>query len=388
MKTRINSNYNKKVLVRGNSLSDVNILTENEMMLYTKQKDNEPVTKVVPSKIITKINGETKSYKVGGTKIIKNVVTSFRGKDVCPIYIHSANKLKGIRKSERKEYWGTTSVYYDGDYLMNIDNLLKKKIKRFYLLLYMPDLGIMKYIYMSLFLCLREDNKDLLSSVILQYERSDPSKLNIRYLGHNYALWEIDITDKKNITVKDAINRNIIPKYSLYLDGTYYFYSPQKHKYLTLDTRFTGDRSFNSFYLFEGLVDLDRIYREGVQSPRLYIPIEKIRKTNHCNRTLKCGITVPSSEDWRKEAVPLIEAKLNYRNHTIKGFNSTIKPIVEVEFHERVPSLDNKKISELLYYEGIEFRLYNNTLPDSDSKNYSLGMKRTITVMEATISGS
>lgn len=48
MKTRINSNYNKKVLVRGNSLSDVNTLTENEMMLYTEQKDNEPVTKVVP----------------------------------------------------------------------------------------------------------------------------------------------------------------------------------------------------------------------------------------------------------------------------------------------------------------------------------------------------
>lgn len=63
MKTRINSNYNKKVLVKGDSLSDVNTLTENEIMLYTEQKDNEPVTKVVPSKIITKINGETKSYK-------------------------------------------------------------------------------------------------------------------------------------------------------------------------------------------------------------------------------------------------------------------------------------------------------------------------------------
>ena len=386
MKTRINSNYNKKVLVRGNSLSDVNTLTENEMMLYTKQKDNEPVTKVVPSKIITKINGETKSYKVGGTKIIKNVVTSFRGKDVCPIYIHSANKLKSIRKSEHKESNNTTSVYYDGSYLMNIDNLLKKKTKRFYLLFYIPDLGVNSFIHMNLFFYLREDDKDLLSSVSLNYNQGE--YYNISYLGHDYALWEIDITDKKNIIVNKVIKRNLAISYCLPLDGTYYFYSPQKHKYLTLDTRFTGDKSFNSFYLFEGLVDLDRIYREGVQSPRLYIPIEKIRKTNHCNRTLKCSITVPSSEDWSKEAAPLIEAKLNYRNYTIRGFNSTIKPIVEVKFHERVPSLDNKKISELLYYEGIEFRLYNNTLPDSDSKNYSLGMKITITVMGATISGS
>ncbi len=136
MKTRINSNYNKKVLVKGDSLSDVNTLTENEIMLYTEQKDNEPVTKVVPSKIITKINGETKSYKVGETKIIKNDTTSFYGKDIYPIYIYSASKLLYVERYKSDN----ALTRYEIACKVHIDNLLRKKIKRFYLLFYMPEL--------------------------------------------------------------------------------------------------------------------------------------------------------------------------------------------------------------------------------------------------------
>ena len=150
MKTRINSNYNKKVLVRGNSLSDVNTLLENEMMLYTEQKDNEPVTKVVPSKIITKINGETKSYKVGETKIIKNDTTSFYGKDIYPIYIYSASKLVTNRYESENAL-----TRYEGTVYMDIDSLLRKKIKRFYLLFYMPELWSDYIMNISLF-CERE----------------------------------------------------------------------------------------------------------------------------------------------------------------------------------------------------------------------------------------
>ena len=385
MKTRINSNYNKKVLVKGNSLSDVNTLTENEMMLYTKQKDNEPVTKVVPSKIITKINGETKSYKVGGTKIIKNVVTSFRGKNVYPIYIHRGNNLLVCRKVEYDENNDPKLKYYNGTYTIGIGKLLKKKIKKFYLLFYIPDIGARAYIDISLSLHVTENSEDLLPSTILHYQQGDDN--NISYLGHNYALWEIDITDKKNIIIKAASKRYIAASDYFTLDGTYYFYSPQKHKYLTLDTRFTGDKNSNSFYLFEGLVDLDRMYREIGISPRLYIPIEKIRKNNYCIRSIECDITVPSSEDWEEEAATLIEAKLNYRNCSIRGFDGIIKPIVKIRFSESVPIDENtKNIWHLCYYEGIEFRLFKNTLPNSDSKNYYLGMIKFIKVTSASTS--
>lgn len=337
MKTRINSNYNKKVLVKGDSLSDVNTLTENEIMLYTEQKDNEPVTKVVPSKIITKINGETKSYKVGGTKIIKkcstSLITSFRDKDVYPIYIHSANKLAHITKRYDDD---NKLLSYDGSYRIDINNLLKKKIKRFYLLFYIPDIGSLN---LSLYID-GDSEYPLLSTILLHNPQSYIS--NMRYLGHYYALWEIDITDKKNITVKKASKGDIVASDYFTLDGTYYFYSPQKHKYLTLDTRFTGDKRFNSFYLFEGLVDLDKIYKEKPVSPKLYIPIGRIRKTN-CNpfRMLECDITVPSSdpdpdsEIWREETASLIEAKLNYRKNSIRGLNSTMKPIVGIFFFKR-----------------------------------------------------
>lgn len=369
MKTRINSNFNKKLLVRGNSLSDVNTLTDNEMMLYTEQKYNEPVTKVVPSKIITKINGETKSYKVGGTKIMKNVVTSsvtrFRSKDVYPIYIHSVNK--SLRRSE-----DDNGANYHGTHEMCISNLLKKKIKRFYLLFYIPIIGVTR---LSLSLYLKENNGGLLLSTILHYQ--SPDNYNLKYLDHYYLLWEIDITDKKNIIVKRASKRDIAASDYFTLDGTYYFYSPQKHKYLTLDTRFTGDKLLNSFYLFEGLVDLDRIYREGNSSPRLYIPIERIRKTNCCLRSLDCNITVPSESPIR-EAISLIKDKLNYRNGSIRGFYSRIKLIVSVNLGRTMP-IANTIIHRLYYYEGIEFRL----LPDSnsDSNNYYLNMRKTITVI-------
>lgn len=388
MKTRINSNYNKKVLVSGNSISDVNTLTENEMMLYTKQKDNEPVTKVVPQKIITKINGETKSYKVGGTKIIKNVgtslVTSFRDKDVYPIYIHSINKLIDITKSG---YDGNSPrpLYYDGSYVIYINNLLKKKIKRVYLLFYIPDLsdGPGGFI---LSLDIREDNEDVILSKILQYQQSDD--YNINYLGHRYALFEIDITDKKNIIVKKASNRDIAANDYFTLDGTYYFYSPQKHQYLTLDTRFTGDKEFNSFYLFEGLVDLDRIYGKELNSPILYIPIGRIRKANHCLIKLDCDIKVPPSENWREEATYLIRDKLNYRNPSIKGFDGAMESIVEVKFGAMIPELDDSEIYRLEYFESIKFWLLysDNTLPDSDSDGgYSLCMEKTITVVKVSI---
>ncbi len=118
-------------------------------------------------------------------------------------------------------------------------------------------------------------------------------------------------------------------------------------------------------------------------SPRLYIPIEKIRKNNYCIRFIDCNITVPSSEDWQTEAATLIEAKLNYRNSSIRGFNKTIKPMVYVNFCKEMKNLDNKNIYALRYYESIEFALYNDTLPDSDSKNYYLGMEKCITVVEA-----
>lgn len=373
MKTRINSNYNKKVLVRGNSLSDVNTLTENEMMLYTKQKDNEPVTKVVPSKIITKINGETKSYKVGGTKIIKNVVTSFRGKDVYPIYIYKANRLLSITKSNDNGD-SLPSIYYEGYYQIRIDNLLKKKIKKFYLLLYIPN-PTTSYSHLYITCSFDIGDYENSSSTILHYQQGNNN--NISYLGHDYALWEINITDKKNIIIKAASKKYITTSDYFTLDGTYYFYSSQKHKYLTLDTRFTGDKIFNSFYLFEGLVDLDRVYRGEWKTPRLYIPIEKIRKNNHCIRSIRCDIAVPPSEDWTKEAATLIKAKLNYRNSSIKGFNGTIKLMVYVNFSSAVPSLDNENIDTLVYYDGIEFRLSF----DSDSKNFYLEMERTITVI-------
>nr|DAG87841.1 MAG TPA: hypothetical protein [Crassvirales sp.] len=376
MKTRINSNYNKKVLVSGNSLSDVNTLTENEMMLYTKQKDNESITKVVPQKIITKINGETKSYKVGGTKIIKNVgtslVTSFRNKDVYPIYIHSINKLAGITKSvELNDF---LSIYYDGSYEINIKNLLKKKINRFYLLFYIPDLDSVR---LSLSLYIKENDKDIILSTILHYQQSDD--YNIKYLGHRYALFEIDITDKKNIIVKKASNRDIAANDCFTLDGTYYFYSPQKHQYLTLDTRFIKT---NSFHLFEGLVDLDSIYGRGLKSPKLYIPIRRLRKANHCLRYLKCNITIPhfeDSEDWKIEAASLIEDKINYRNPSIRGFDGSIESLVSISFREKMLSLDNSKVYELYYYESIKFRLY----PDSDSKNYHLSMEKNIKMISA-----
>lgn len=379
MKTRINSNYNKKVLVSGNSLSDVNTLTENEMMLYTKQKDNESVTKVVPSKIITKINGETKSYKVGGTKIIKNVgtslVTSFRDKDVYPIYIHSVNKLASITK-RYNEY--SIPIYYDSSLDMPIANLLKKKIKRFYLLFYIPYTAFEGF---SLNLTLLEKHRsdiNPLLSTILHYQRNPD--YNIVYLGNYYTLWEIDITDKKNIIVKEASKRDIAASDYFTLDGTYYFYSPQKHQYLTLDTRFTGDKESNSFYLFEGLVDLDRIYEKGEASPRLYIPIERIRKTNHCIRSLNCDITVPPSEDWREEATSLIDTKLNYRNGSIRGLDSTVALATKLDFSGTVPSLYNSTIYRLKYYEGIEFRLY----PGGYSKNYHLNMLKTIEVIRVS----
>ena len=385
MKTRINSNYNKKVLVRGNSLSDVNTLTENEMMLYTKWKDNEPVTKVVPSKIITKINGETKSYKVGETKIIKNVVTSFRGKDVYPIYIHRGNNLLGYRKREYDENNNTFIKYYKGTYTIGIGKLLKKKIKKFYLLFYIPEWGVGTYIDISLSLHVTENDEDLLPSTILHYQQGDDN--NISYLGHDYALWEIDITDKKNIIIKATSKRYIAASDYFTLDGTYYFYSPQKHKYLTLDTRFTGDKSSNSFYLFEGLVDLDRIYKGEWKSPRLYIPIEKIRKNNHRIRSINCDITVPSSKNWEREVASLIEVKLSYRDPSIRGIDSTFKPIVKIRFMESVPINEyTKHIDYLHYYEGIEFRLFKNTLPNSDSKNYHLGMIKFIKVIGAATS--
>ena len=380
MKTKINSNYNKKVLVRGNSLSDVNTLTENEMMLYTEQKDNEPVTKVVPSKIITKINGETKSYKVGGTKIIKNVtsnlVTSFRSKDVYPIYIYSVNKLAGIIKT-KDENADVTTICYDGSCTINIVSLLKKKIKRFYLLFYIPE--FLKKLSLSLFVVdSNEEGEDILLSTILHLSK-DGDYYNMIYLGHSYVLLEIDITDKKNIIVKKASSRDIGASDYFTLDGTYYLYSPQKHQYLSLDTRFTGDKQFNSFYLFEGLVDLDRIYINRCPSPRLYIPIEKIRKTNHCLRELQCDVIVPPSKDWEKEAAHLIEAKLNYRNFSIRGFNETMEPIVDVYFKKMVPDLSNSKIFYLHYYEGIEFRLY------PDSEDYYLNMHKTISVTDASL---
>lgn len=372
MKTRINSNYNKKVLVSGNSISDVNTLTENEMMLYTKQKDNEPVTKVVPQKIITKINGETKSYKVGGTKIIKNVgtslVTSFRDKDVYPIYIYNVNKL--LRSYAEDD---PPSVYYGGSLNMKINNLLKKKIKRFYLLFYISP----GYDELRPSLSLLENNEVLLST-ILHYQITDD--YNIEYLGHRYALWEIDITDKKNIIVKKASNRDIAASDCFTLDGTYYFYSPQKHLYLTLDTKFTGDKNYNSFYLFEGLVDLDRIYGERLESPKLYIPIGRIRKTNHCFRFLNCHIKVPSSENsgWQREAVSLIEDKLNYRKGSISGFFEAIKLVSVIQIDKIISTLDNSIIYSLTYYEGIKFILYL----DSDSENYYLKMERTINITD------
>lgn len=365
MKTRINSNYNKKVLVRGNSLSDVNTLTENEMMLYTEQKDNEPVTKVVPSKIITKINGETKSYKVGETKIIKNDTTSFKGKDIYPIYIYSANKLPFTERYESDN----ALTRYESSCIVNIDNLLRKKIKRFYLLFYMPELWSDYIMNISLFV--RESDEDLLPSTILHYQ--DYDDYNISYLGHKYTLWEIDITDKKNIIIKKASRIYIAASNYFTLDGTYYFYSPQKHQYLTLDTRFTGDKSLNSFYLFKGLINLDFFYRTYGYSPTLYIPIERIRKNNYRSRTLSCDITVSSS----KEVASLIEAKLNYRNYSIRGFNSDIKTIVEVRLPDTVP---NDNIYRFMYYESIEFKL-NITLLDSDNKNYSLEMYKTISVI-------
>ena len=376
MKTRINSNYNKKVLVSGNSISDVNTLTENEMMLYTKQKDNEPVTKVVPQKIITKINGETKSYKVGGTKIIKNVgtslVTSFRDKDVYPIYIHSINKLPNLT-IRNYEYNGITLKHYDADYKICINSLLKKKIKRFYLLFFIPDIPDFGRFSLS---CYVEVNNNTLLSTILHYQYSHVD--HIRYLDHSYLLWEIDITSINNIIVKRASNRDIAANDCFTLDGTYYFYSPQKHQYLTLDTRFTENKFYNSFYLFEGLVDLDSIYGEGWVSPKLYIPIGKIRKNNHCIRILRCDITVPPSEDWEGEAAPLIEDKLNYRNNSIKGFLVLGKPTVIVDFRESMPSLDISHIDKLRYYEGIEFRLY----PNSNNENYHLVMEKTIKVID------
>lgn len=210
-----------------------------------------------------------------------------------------------------------------------------------------------------------------------------PLMYNISYLGHDYALWEIDITDKKNIIIKKASKKYIAASDYFTLDGTYYFYSPQKYKYLTLDTRFTGDKSSNSFYLFEGLVDLDRTYREESVSPTLYIPIEKIRKNNYCIRSIYCNITVPSSEDWMTEAATLIKAKFNYRNSSIRGFNKTIELIVYVNFRDGVESLDNKNIYALRYYESIKFYLSRNTLPDSDSENYHLAMEKYITVIGA-----
>lgn len=125
------------------------------------------------------------------------------------------------------------------------------------------------------------------------------------------------------------------------------------------------------------------MYREIEISPRLYIPIEKIRKNNYCIRSIECDITVPSSEDWEEEAATLIEAKLNYRNYSIRGFNEIIKPIVYVGFCSGMHSLNNKNIYKLKYYECVEFRLRENTLPDSDSKNYYLEMEKCITVLEA-----
>ena len=368
MKTRINSNYNKKVLVRGNSLSDVNTLTENEMMLYTKQKDNEPVTKVVPSKIITKINGETKSYKVGETKIIKNDTTSFCGKDIYPIYIYSAGKLPFT-----KHYKSDNALTrYESNCIVNIDKLIRKEIKRFYLLFYMPDL-MMDYI-MNISLFVRESDENLLPSTILHYQNYDD--YNISYLGHKYTLFEIDITDKKNIIIKKASRIYIAASNYFTLDGTYYFYSPQKHQYLTLDTRFTGDKSLNSFYLFKGLINLDFLYRKYGWSPILYIPIERLRKNNYRFRNLSCNIAISSP----KEIASLIEAKLNYRNYSIKGFNTNMKTNVKVRFSSMMP---NDRIYELMYYESIEFKL-NSTLLDSDNKNYYLEMYKTITVLNFT----
>ena len=385
MKTRINSNYNKKVLVSGNSISDVNTLTENEMMLYTKQKDNEPVTKVVPQKIITKINGETKSYKVGGTKIIKNVVpnlvTRFRDKDVYPIYIYSINKLTNITKRYDDN---TFPSYYDGSLDMRINNLLKKEIKRFYLLFYIPDTAFEGF-SLSLFLYVKED---ILLSTILHYSQHDD--YSIRYLNYHYALWEIDITDINNIIVKKASRIDVAANDYFTLDGTYYFYFSQKHQYLTLDTRFTGNKYYNSFYLFEGLVDLDRIYGEVKESPRLYIPIERLRKINHRIIQLYCDITIPPSGDyedseaWKTKAAPLIEDKINYRHHSIKGSEGPIESLVSVDFIEKMHSLDDTKINALKYYEGIEFRLY----PNSNNENYHLGMEKTIKVIAANITSN
>lgn len=73
----------------------------------------------------------------------------------------------------------------------------------------------------------------------------------------------------------------------------------------------------------------------------------------------------------------LIEAKLNYRNYSIRGFNSDIKTIVEVRLPDTVP---NDNIYCFVYYESIEFKL-NITLLDSDNKNYSLEMYKTISVI-------
>lgn len=119
-----------------------------------------------------------------------------------------------------------------------------------------------------------------------------------------------------------------------------------------------------------------------MNSLELYIPIEKIRKNNNRIRSIECDITVPSSEDWVEEAASLIEDKLNYRNYSIRGFDSIIKCIVNVGFSKVVQSLDNKKIYKLNYWESIRFWLTNDILPDSDSKNYHLRMNRNIIVAE------